>query len=105
MGDRVDTKNAMILHRHGDGIFALELNRPAKRNALTLEMWQLLIAHLRTLERTDCRAIILSGRGDHFCSGADIASLGSSKDGQTTRTARPKGCIYCVTSASRRSPP
>jgi enoyl-CoA hydratase/carnithine racemase len=70
---------AVNLRRHGDAIFCLELSNPAKRNALTSEMWQSLITHLNNLSQENCRAIILCGKGDDFCSGADVANLGTIK--------------------------
>jgi 2-(1,2-epoxy-1,2-dihydrophenyl)acetyl-CoA isomerase len=53
----------------------LELDRPDKRNALSDEMVAGLIdaiAAAGTDERV--RVIVLSGRGDHFCGGADIVA-------------------------------
>ena len=58
------------------GIAVVTLNRPAKRNAVTLAMWR----HLRDLfagfgERRDVRAVILTGAGGNFCAGADISEF------------------------------
>lgn len=58
------------------GIAAVTLNRPEKRNALNLEMVRALHAALESLEGNgELRAVILSGAGDHFVAGADIAEL------------------------------
>jgi len=60
-----------------DGVVArITLNRPEKRNALNEE----LIAALKELLRhandeEDVRVVIVTGAGDDFCSGADLAAL------------------------------
>jgi enoyl-CoA hydratase/carnithine racemase len=59
-----------------DGIAVVTLNRPAKRNAVTLAMW----TQLRRLFEgfatdRDVRAVILTGNGGHFSAGADIGEF------------------------------
>jgi enoyl-CoA hydratase/carnithine racemase len=57
------------------------LNRPAKRNALTLAMWEELVAIFRGFgEERAVRAVILTGSGEHFCAGADIAEFSATRD-------------------------
>ncbi|SOE65752.1 2-(1,2-epoxy-1,2-dihydrophenyl)acetyl-CoA isomerase [Burkholderia sp. D7] len=54
-------------------VATLRLNRPDKLNALTPEMLALMIEHLERIEREpEIRAVILTGAGRAFCSGADI---------------------------------
>ena len=54
----------------GRGIASLVLDRPEKRNALSGEM----IAELTHFaETTKARAVILSGAGEVFCAGGDLA--------------------------------
>ncbi|BBY77466.1 putative enoyl-CoA hydratase/isomerase [Mycolicibacterium parafortuitum] len=58
-----------------DGVAVLTLNRPQQRNAYTAEMGQLLNAAYRVCDDDDAvRAIVLTGAGDAFCAGADMAS-------------------------------
>lgn len=61
---------------HEDGVATLWLNRPSKRNAITHEMWRGIGDVVSSLG-TDpsVRALVVRGRGDHFCAGADIAGL------------------------------
>ena len=61
-----------------DGAVAtLWLNRPAKRNAVTLAMWEGIALLLRELaDDPSVRVLVVRGAGDHFCAGADIAELG-----------------------------
>lgn len=54
----------------------ITLDRAAKRNAVTYEMWQALDAACRQLAAdADVRVVVLRGAGAHFCAGADIADL------------------------------
>ena len=54
-------------------VATLRLNRPDKLNALTPAMLSLMIEHLERIEREpEIRAVILTGAGRAFCSGADI---------------------------------
>ena len=58
------------------GVAVVTLNRPEKRNAVSLEMWRGLGRLFTELNaRDDVRAIILTGAGDHFCAGADISEF------------------------------
>jgi enoyl-CoA hydratase/carnithine racemase/carbon monoxide dehydrogenase subunit G len=56
-----------------DSIAVVTLNRPNNRNAMTLGMWTAMPGILAALARNpDVRAMILTGAGEDFCSGADI---------------------------------
>jgi len=57
-----------------DGIARLTLNRPEKRNALSLEMQQALSDALwEADERTDVHCAVIAGAGGDFCAGYDLA--------------------------------
>jgi enoyl-CoA hydratase/carnithine racemase len=52
------------------------LNRPEKRNALSLDMMEDLIAALETIgKRSDVRAIVLAGAGPAFSAGHDLSEM------------------------------
>ena len=58
-----------------DGILRLTLDKPDKRNALDDEMVATLLAEVEAANLDESvRAIVLTGAGDHFCSGFDIVS-------------------------------
>lgn len=63
-----------------DGVTHLVLDRPARRNAIDLELArELLEASL--MERTAAsRCILLSGEGEHFCVGGDLKSFREQTD-------------------------
>jgi isohexenylglutaconyl-CoA hydratase len=82
----------------------LTLNRPAQRNAMSFQMIEELVAAFTDLrERTDLRAIVLSGAGGHFSAGGDISDLQAtasiSEAEQDTRTARLDTMLRAVNQA------
>jgi enoyl-CoA hydratase/carnithine racemase len=55
-----------------DGVATVTLNRPQRRNAVTLAMWNGLGELFGRFATDDgVRAVILTGTGEHFCAGAD----------------------------------
>lgn len=65
-----------ISYQLREGIGAITLNRPEKRNALDAEMIsELKDAMAVSAADNDCRVVLLSGTGKDFCSGADLAAL------------------------------
>ena len=62
-----------------NGICTILLNRPERRNALTIPMMAELGAHLARIAADDSiRVLILTGAGKVFCSGLDLAAMGAS---------------------------
>jgi methylglutaconyl-CoA hydratase len=66
-----------LLTKLEDGILTITLNRPERRNALTPEMEEELIAELEAARNGAVKLIILTGAGAVFCSGLDLAVLES----------------------------
>ena len=65
-----------ILIDDNQGIRAITLNRPERRNALTPEMQNELIEALDDAASTPgTRLLILKGAGGHFCAGLDLSAL------------------------------
>jgi methylglutaconyl-CoA hydratase len=80
------------------GVLTLTLNRPAKRNALSAELIDLL--H-QALERADLdaevRVVVLRGAGKDFCAGADLEELLASADrspSENERSALRLGTLF-----------
>jgi enoyl-CoA hydratase/carnithine racemase len=58
------------------GVMTLTLNRPVRRNALTLAMYDTLVAGLEQAEADpSIRVVRLQGAGDHFSSGNDLGDF------------------------------
>lgn len=60
-----------------EGILTITLNRPERRNALTPEMQEELIAAFEAARTGAVKVVILTGAGTAFCSGLDLAVLES----------------------------
>lgn len=60
-----------------DGVGWMTFNNPARRNALSLEMWEAIAAILDSFQRDDSvRVVVMKGAGDKaFVSGADISQF------------------------------
>jgi enoyl-CoA hydratase/carnithine racemase len=86
----VDTAQEDILvSAEGSGVAIVTLNRPGKRNAVSLAMWRRLGEVFPELGgREDIRVIILTGAGGHFSAGADISEF------PTVRADSRSGRIY-----------
>ena len=59
------------------GVVTITLQRPAKKNAINATMWDELLAtfHEIAVSSTD-RAVVITGTGGEFCSGADLTAGG-----------------------------
>ncbi|MEV8022948.1 enoyl-CoA hydratase/isomerase family protein [Streptomyces sp. NPDC086554] len=58
------------------GVATVVIDHPAKRNAMTTDMWRRLPPLLAGLAADPAvRAVVLTGDGSTFCAGADISSL------------------------------
>jgi methylglutaconyl-CoA hydratase len=57
------------------GIALLTFNRPAKRNAISYELIDELLAALEELQSGPTRVLLLTGAGNSFCSGMDLENL------------------------------
>ena len=67
---------SVVLKEQEDRIVWLTLNRPEKRNALNAELIASLNTHLEELKHDDkVRVIIIRGKGENFCAGADLGYL------------------------------
>ncbi|WP_197364494.1 enoyl-CoA hydratase/isomerase family protein [Streptomyces clavuligerus] len=65
-----------LTHTVTDGVATVVISNPAKRNAMTAAMWRALPELLDALAADPAvRVLVLTGDGETFCAGADIASL------------------------------
>ncbi len=64
------------------GIRRITLDRADKRNAMTIAMFDAVADAVDGAVADDAiRVVVLRGRGDHFCSGAEIGTAGARGDG------------------------
>jgi len=60
---------------HEGAVATITLTRPEKRNAISAQMIEELLAALAEIEHTAVRAVIITGSGSAFCSGMDLDAL------------------------------
>ncbi|MEU1148030.1 enoyl-CoA hydratase/isomerase family protein [Streptomyces sp. NPDC005863] len=65
-----------LRHAVTDGVATVVIDHPAKRNAMTADMWRQVPPLFDALTADPAvRAVVLTGAGDTFCAGADISTL------------------------------
>ncbi len=64
-----------LLVAYDGSIAAITLNRPDKRNAISYELIEELLAVLDEVANSSARVLILTGAGKAFCSGMDLDNL------------------------------
>ena len=70
------TQEPVLLSDDRDGVRTLTLNRPHRKNAINPELWVALRDALNAAGRDgSVRALVITGAGASFCSGADIAEV------------------------------
>ena len=75
---------AELLFDKEGSVGIVTLNRPEKKNAFSFEMVHGLLDYFNKAELDDSiRAIVMTGTGKSFCSGADLSGRGGRKDVDT----------------------
>jgi enoyl-CoA hydratase len=70
----------VLVDRRDDGVAVVTLNRPDKRNALSIDMRaQLATVYAELGEDEAVGAILLTGGGSAFCSGMDVTQFGGDR--------------------------
>jgi 2-(1,2-epoxy-1,2-dihydrophenyl)acetyl-CoA isomerase len=76
----IDTGTGDLLARVEDGVGVITMNRPHRRNALSVEMIEALGRTLADFEVDDSvGAIVLTGAGGAFCAGGDVKSMAAGR--------------------------
>jgi|SRR4051812_7830552 len=71
-----------VLVTRDRGVVTITLNRPDKKNALTMEMWAELARIFDDIATSqDDRVLVITGAGDAFCSGADLSGAAEGPTG------------------------
>jgi 2-(1,2-epoxy-1,2-dihydrophenyl)acetyl-CoA isomerase len=74
-------------------ITTVTIDRPQSKNGCTGDMWVALGAVFRDLSYSGTRAVILTGAGGNFCSGADLTGAGQSGAGGGGGATRPASML------------
>jgi enoyl-CoA hydratase len=70
----------VVTTERASGVALVTLNRPEKRNALSLELRARLTDELNALARDDeIRCLVLTGAGSAFCAGMDTSEFGGDR--------------------------
>lgn len=69
-----------IVVAEADGIRTITLNRPERRNAMTPEMQDELLAAMQEAAAGACRVVVFAGAGESFCAGLDLSVLQQMND-------------------------
>ncbi|KAK4786243.1 hypothetical protein SAY86_002932 [Trapa natans] len=90
--DKFNTLEILRSSAHNSSIFHLCINRPAVRNALSMDFFSEFPRALAALDQNpDVRVVVLSGAGGHFCSGIDLSTLNSTITGPQSGTSADRG--------------
>ncbi len=71
---------ATLLVTEEEEVRTITLNRPERRNAMTPEMQDELIAAMNDAAAGNCRVIVFAGTGESFCAGLDLSALQGMND-------------------------
>jgi enoyl-CoA hydratase/carnithine racemase len=74
----------MVLTTIEDGLLTISLNRPDKRNALSIELFEAVGVAFDRAAAPDVRVVLVRGEGKVFCAGIDLsalAAMGGAGDG------------------------
>lgn len=67
-----------ITVERSDGVVTITMRRPEKKNAVDAAMWNELLDEFRSIASNPAdRAVVLTGAGGNFCSGADLWGAGN----------------------------
>jgi enoyl-CoA hydratase/carnithine racemase len=76
LSETIAPEAVLLESRDDNGVLRLTLNRPAARNALSMELMAALIAALdRTDDDREVRVVVIAGAGIGFCPGHDLREM------------------------------
>jgi enoyl-CoA hydratase/carnithine racemase len=90
-----------LLYEKSDHVATITLNRPARLNAISFEMLELLTQRLTEADTDpDVRVVILTGAGRGFCSGLDLKDAAEGKGIGGAGTLSPGGGAQHISTRS-----
>lgn len=70
----------VVEETYSDGVFTITLNRPEKKNAMSLDLLKALYTSLEKGEKQQARLIVIRGAGKTFCAGGDVIEFRDSPE-------------------------
>src|SRR5437899_11597012 len=72
---RVDLDSRYLVAEKEDGVLTVTIDRPERRNALTIEMYHgLKKAAVLTERHPEVDVLVVTGRGEDFCVGGEMGA-------------------------------
>ena len=73
MAEKVDLDSQYLIAEKHDGVLTVRIDRPDRRNSLTIEMYHGIKKACVTAERDpDVDLVVITGTGDYFCVGGEM---------------------------------
>uniref|UniRef100_A0A8C3WE97 Enoyl-CoA delta isomerase 2 n=1 Tax=Catagonus wagneri TaxID=51154 RepID=A0A8C3WE97_9CETA len=85
-GKRADSDHVLVTSE--DGITAITLNRPTKKNALNTQMYHDIMLALKAAGKDSSTITVLTGSGDYYCSGNDLSNFKDVPSGRPEESAQ-----------------
>jgi enoyl-CoA hydratase len=82
----------LLVSREGH-VLELTLNRPGKRNALSIELRERIAAEFAAIDPEQTGAVVLAGAGPAFCAGMDVTQFGGD---EANRRALVESSLACI---------
>ena len=76
----MENPDSLVLTRLAGGVATVVLNRPERRNGVTVGLCIALHEALLAVAESEARVVILRGAGNDFCVGADLGGTGEDSD-------------------------
>ncbi|KAF0878057.1 ECI2 isomerase, partial [Crocuta crocuta] len=73
--DRKQPEYETLVVTSEDGITKIMMNRPDKKNAITIKMYDEMILALKSASKDDSAITVLTGNGDYYSSGNDLTNF------------------------------
>ncbi|XP_006099398.1 enoyl-CoA delta isomerase 2, mitochondrial isoform X1 [Myotis lucifugus] len=73
--DREQQEYENLVVTSEDGITKIMFNRPTRKNAISTQMYQEIMLALKAASKDDSTITVVTGNGDYYCSGNDLANF------------------------------
>jgi enoyl-CoA hydratase/carnithine racemase len=90
---RMSQSSSLLKIAQDGDLFVLTMDRPDKRNSLNNQLIEEFIAFFER-PPTEARAVVLHGRGDHFCAGLDLMEMLATRTNNTILEQRRSKAWY-----------